>query len=194
GSGVMYLDSPGYEDTAGPEVDFATSISYHKVAATCGQLRFLVLVSCASFLDNRGGAIRSLTKLLSSLVHGFDMHKLAFSFLFTHVHLLADAHHPPTDRPEGDYLAIAKGKVAALLSETFEGTDKKDKQSRDILRWLMRCAEKGFPFLDVFDRSCQIERCWLQPLRSSRSRWTERLLMHWARPRTISRLPWSDVA
>ncbi|CAE8651577.1 unnamed protein product [Polarella glacialis] len=149
-SGVVYLDSPGYEDTAGPEVDFATSISYQKVAATCGQLRFLVLVSCASFLDNRGGAIRSLTKLLSSLVHGFDTHKLAFSFLFTHVHLLADAHHLPTDRPEGEYLAIAKEKVAALLSETLEGTDKKDKQSRDILRWLMKCAEKGVPFLDVF--------------------------------------------
>eukprot|EP00959_Pyramimonas_sp_CCMP1952_P024305 510080-Pyramimonas_sp.AAC.1 len=50
---VVYVDSPGYEDTAGLEVDMATSVAYKRVAEVCSSLRFVVLISCAAFFESR---------------------------------------------------------------------------------------------------------------------------------------------
>ena len=80
---VVYLDAPGYEDTAGVEVDIATSIAFKMVAERCAALRFVVLVDCHTFSVDRGGAMRRVATLVSAFVRKFSLSKLAFTFVFT---------------------------------------------------------------------------------------------------------------
>lgn len=138
---VVYLDSSGYEDTVGIEVDIATSISFCRVAQVCGSIRFVVLVNCASLLENRGGAIRGLVRLVSACVRDFDKFRLAFTFLFTHTDLLPGA--------RGAELDVVRATLRGILYETAFGTEK-DANVRAILRWMHHCLQYSFPFVDVF--------------------------------------------
>ena len=65
---VMYLDSPGFEDTDGVETDLATAAMLKKVAASARSLRFVVLINCASLREDRGGALNSVVRLIHSMV------------------------------------------------------------------------------------------------------------------------------
>eukprot|EP00854_Cymbomonas_tetramitiformis_P000670 gene670-1123_t len=160
---VVYLDSAGYEDTAGMEVDIATSISIQQVAAVCRSLRFVVLVSCASFLECKGGAIRNLVKLVSTLVGAhqpeqFKQHQLAFTFLFSHPGILRNLVSSDADASDGAAvpwgpsaeLQHARKTLHGLVVDTLNGTDKRDRIAGGILKWLEHCLKKGFPFVDVF--------------------------------------------
>ena len=44
-SPVVYVESPGVEDTNGHEVDVSTSVMLSEVAAKCKSIRFIILVS-----------------------------------------------------------------------------------------------------------------------------------------------------
>lgn len=67
---LVYLDSPGFEDTNGCEVDIATSVVLGQVAKVCRSLRFVMLVNC-SLLDDRGEAIRLILKMAGTFVRDF---------------------------------------------------------------------------------------------------------------------------
>ena len=57
---ILYVDSPGFEDTDGHEMDIATSVMLSQVAKKCNSLRFCVLIHYASVLEDRGDAIRAI--------------------------------------------------------------------------------------------------------------------------------------
>lgn len=74
---VVYLDSPGIEDTGGVEMDIATSSLLCQVAKRCKSLRFLIMIHCASLIEDRGGAFRSVLKFARAFVHDFGQSKVS---------------------------------------------------------------------------------------------------------------------
>ncbi len=84
GGPMMFVDSPGFEDTSGHEADVATSILLSQVARHSRSLRFVILISYVSLIDDRGGPIRSVLRLIRNFVKDFDKEKQSFMFLFTH--------------------------------------------------------------------------------------------------------------
>jgi GTP-binding protein EngB required for normal cell division len=131
---VVYLDTPGFEDTDGHEIDIATSVMLSKVAERCRSLRFVILINCASLLEDRGGAIRAVLKQIRNFVPVFTDARQSFMFLFTHMDEIraADA--------QKDFL---KGEI----TRTAEGTT--DEGVLSVLKFMQKSLKKGFPFVDI---------------------------------------------
>jgi energy-coupling factor transporter ATP-binding protein EcfA2 len=136
---VVYLDSPGFEDTDGTEMDIATSVMMSQVAQQCKSLRFVILINYASLLEDRGGAMRSVLKLTRSFVQDFNVKKKSFMFLFTHTNEIKEI----PDSIEG-----AKECLRKEIIRTADGT--KDEDVLSVLDFMSKCLQKGFPFVDVF--------------------------------------------
>ena len=68
---VVYLDTPGVEDTSGIEMDIATAALLSQVAKRCKSLKFVILIHCASLIEDRGGAFRSVLKFARAFVRDF---------------------------------------------------------------------------------------------------------------------------
>lgn len=83
-SQLLYVDSPGFEDTNGQEADIATSVMLSQVASRCRSLRFVIMISYVSLLEDRGGSMRSVLRLIRSFAKDFHEEKQSFMFLFTH--------------------------------------------------------------------------------------------------------------
>ena len=73
---VVYLDTPGVEDTSGVEMDIATAALLSQVAKRCKSLRFVILIHCASLIEDRGGAFRSVLKFARAFVRDFSESKV----------------------------------------------------------------------------------------------------------------------
>eukprot|EP00978_Attheya_sp_CCMP212_P029752 scaffold106817_cov51-Attheya_sp.AAC.1 len=138
-SALVYVDSPGFQDTNGHEVDIATSVMLSEVAKRCRSLRFVILISYVSLLEDRGGAMRSVLKLVRNFVKDFKEERRSFMFLFTHTNEIKGI---PDD---------VDGAKACLLNElilTKEGTT--DEETRQVLEFIYKSLKKGFPFANVF--------------------------------------------
>ena len=83
-SQLLYVDSPGFEDTNGQEADIATSVMLSQVASRCRSLRFVIMISYVSLLEDRGGSMRSVLRLIRSFAKDFHEEKQSFMFIFTH--------------------------------------------------------------------------------------------------------------
>ena len=83
-SNLVYVDSPGFEDTNGQEADIATSVMLSQVAKRCRSLRFVIMISFVTLLEDRGGAMRSVMRLIRSFTKEFKDERQSFLFLFTH--------------------------------------------------------------------------------------------------------------
>lgn len=81
---TMFVDSPGFDDTRGHEVDIATSVLLTQVAIRCRTIRFVVMISFVSILENRGDSMRSILRLIRFFTKNFEEEKQSFMFLFTH--------------------------------------------------------------------------------------------------------------
>lgn len=84
GKNLMFVDSPGFEDTRGYEVDIVTSVLLSQVASRCRSLRFVIILSFVSLLEDRGGSMRSVLRLIHTFTKNFDQEKQNFMFLFSH--------------------------------------------------------------------------------------------------------------
>ena len=73
---LVYLDTPGVEDTSGVEMDIATAALLSQVAKRCKSLRFVILIHCASLIEDRGGAFRSVLKFARAFVRDFSESKV----------------------------------------------------------------------------------------------------------------------
>jgi uncharacterized protein YegL/GTP-binding protein EngB required for normal cell division len=136
---VLYLDTPGFEDTDGHEVDIATSVMLSHVARRCNSLRFVILINYASLIEDRGGAMRAILKFIRSFVKDFEKEKKSFIFLFTHTNKIREI-------PQNDM----KGAKNCLLSEiirTMDGT--KDDEVLSILEFMRKSLKKDYPFVDI---------------------------------------------
>ena len=79
---IILCDSPGFEDTNGPEVDIANGIGIVKAIRGCQSVKPVVLISYRSIGDNFQG-LKSLTHLLAGFIPGIQDQIRAFSYLFT---------------------------------------------------------------------------------------------------------------
>jgi len=140
GDGVVYLDSPGFEDTSGPEIDIATSVMLSQVATKCRSLRFVILINYASLIEDRGGAIRTVLKFIRGFVQDFNSEKQSFMFLFTHIDEIRGI---PLDSIEG-----AKEHLKAEIIRTADGTTDTDVLA--LLDFMRKSLKKNFPFVDIF--------------------------------------------
>jgi len=73
---IIYLDTPGIEDTSGVEMDIAATALQRQVAKRCKSLKFVILVHCASLIEDRGGAFRSVLRFARAFVQDFYKSKV----------------------------------------------------------------------------------------------------------------------
>lgn len=136
---LLYLDSPGFEDTDGHEKDIATSVMISHVANKCRSMRFVILINYASLLEDRGGAMCPVLKFTRAFVRDFDQKNRSFMFLFTHTNEISDI-------PDDD----TKGAKECLLREiirTMDGT--KDDDVKVVLEFMRKSLQKNFPFVVI---------------------------------------------
>jgi energy-coupling factor transporter ATP-binding protein EcfA2 len=138
---LIYIDSPGFEDTEGPEIDIATSAMMSQVAKKCIRLRFVVMINYASLLEDRGGAMRGVLKLTRNFVKDFEETKTCFMFLFTHTNEIKGI-------PENS-VKDAKVILRREIIRTIEGTSTMDREVLQVLTFLRVCLEKDYRFVDV---------------------------------------------
>lgn len=139
GNQVVYLDTPGLDDTGGIEIDIATSALLSQVSKRCKSLKFVILIHCASLLEDRGGAFRSVLKFARTFVRNFDESKKAFTFLFTHSDEITSM---------SDSISNAHKRLQEEIILTYEGTSDPDVLA--VLGFIRKSLKRGYPFADIF--------------------------------------------
>ncbi|CAJ1966717.1 unnamed protein product [Cylindrotheca closterium] len=137
---VVYIDTPGFEDTHHEEIDIATSVMLSHIAKKCKSIRFVVLINYASLLEDRGGAARSILRFTSAFVKDFSKDKQGFMFLFTH-----------TDEISGacDNLASSRKALQEELLRLKKGSNRSEKDLLGLLDFLTKSLQKQYLFADV---------------------------------------------
>jgi energy-coupling factor transporter ATP-binding protein EcfA2 len=139
GSTLTYVDTPGFEDTDGHEMDIATSIMLTEVAKRCNSLRFVVLINYVSLLEDRGGALTAVLKFIGAFVKDFESDKKSFMFLFSHTNEIKDTQS----------MSDAKHNLLREVTKMLEAT--KDPGVRTVLNFIKQSLEKHYPFVGIFD-------------------------------------------
>lgn len=80
--GVTLCDTPGFEDTSGPEVDIPNGIGIVTAAKKCRSVRPVALLSSKSIGDRSEGLLKSL-QTLTDLLADLPRHVKSISFLLT---------------------------------------------------------------------------------------------------------------
>lgn len=80
--GIVICDTPGFEDTNGPEVDVANGLGVVEAVHGAKSVRPVILISNKSVGD-RGELIKALAHLLVGIVANIKDHLDSFSYLFT---------------------------------------------------------------------------------------------------------------
>jgi len=79
---VVLCDSPGFEDTSGPEVDIANGIGIVRAIKVCQSVRPVIFVSYKNIGD-RFERLKSLAHMLVGLIPTIEDNINAFSYIFT---------------------------------------------------------------------------------------------------------------
>ncbi|ETO08112.1 hypothetical protein RFI_29278 [Reticulomyxa filosa] len=79
---VVLCDTPGFEDTSGPEVDVANGIGVIRALQNCKSVKPVVLISYTA-LGNRMNCVKDLARTLVSIIPSIENHLSAFSYVFT---------------------------------------------------------------------------------------------------------------
>ncbi|CAF3666995.1 unnamed protein product [Rotaria sp. Silwood1] len=79
---IILCDSPGFEDTSGPEVDIANGLGIVNVIKVCTSVKPVVVISYKSIGDRLQG-LKNLIHVLSALIPGIRDQIEAFSYIFT---------------------------------------------------------------------------------------------------------------
>ena len=77
----MIVDSPGLEDTRGPEIDIANMYGVVRAAQSCKSIVPIILISEKSMGERMSG-IKRVSKDLSSMFNNLHLHLDSFVFLF----------------------------------------------------------------------------------------------------------------
>ncbi|CAF4693110.1 unnamed protein product, partial [Rotaria sp. Silwood2] len=78
----VLCDSPGFEDTSGPEVDIANGFGIVKAIKGSKIVKSVILISYRGMGDRLGG-VKDLTRTLVGLIPGMEDHLNTFSYIFT---------------------------------------------------------------------------------------------------------------
>ncbi|KAL4489791.1 hypothetical protein ABPG72_022431 [Tetrahymena utriculariae] len=79
---IILCDSPGFDDTAGPEVDIANGLGIVKAIKKCKSVRPVILLSFKSMGD-RGQGIKQIAHILVGFVQNIQDKLSSFSYLFS---------------------------------------------------------------------------------------------------------------
>lgn len=79
---LIVCDTPGFEDTAGPEVDIANSVGVVQTIRQCHSVKLVVLISQKGIGD-RGQGLKKFILLLTKLMPNVLDHSRSFYYLFT---------------------------------------------------------------------------------------------------------------
>ncbi|CAF2869073.1 unnamed protein product [Rotaria sp. Silwood2] len=79
---IVLCDSPGFEDTGGPEVDIANGIGIVRAIQECQSVRPVILISYKNIGD-RFERLKSLAHMLVGLIPTIEDNINAFSYIFT---------------------------------------------------------------------------------------------------------------
>ena len=142
GREYVYLDSPGLEDTRGVEMDIATSALLSQVAKRCKSLRFVILVHCASLLEDRGNAFRTIIQFAKRFVQDFAESKCSFMFLFTHTDEIAGMTRSSSDTE-------SKKRLQGEIVHIAQATTAKDEDLSKILSFVGKSLKKNYPFANI---------------------------------------------
>eukprot|EP00984_Skeletonema_dohrnii_P037124 scaffold38855_cov150-Skeletonema_dohrnii-CCMP3373.AAC.1 len=139
GRECVYLDSPGLEDTRGVEMDIATSALLSQVAKRCRSLRFVILIHCASLLEDRGNAFRTIIKFAKRFAQDFEKSKCSFMFLFTHTDEIgmsrSSSDTESKKRLQGEIIHIAEAATDEELSK--------------VLSFVGKSLKRNYPFANI---------------------------------------------
>ncbi|ETN99986.1 hypothetical protein RFI_37472, partial [Reticulomyxa filosa] len=105
---VVLCDTPGFEDTNGPEVDVANGIGIIKALQTCKSVKPVVLISYTA-LGYRMNCVRKLARTLTGIIPSIQNHFSAFAYVFTKF---------PDDQKES---------IHALVEDTYNKIQKEEK-------------------------------------------------------------------
>ncbi len=140
GIDYVYLDSPGLEDTRGVEMDIATSALLSQVAKRCRSLRFVILIHCASLLEDRGNAFRTIMKFAKRFVQDFAESKFCFMFLFTHTDEIAGMARSSSDTESKEQL---QGEIVHIAEATT------DEELSKVLTFVGKSLKRNYPFANI---------------------------------------------
>ncbi|ETO01953.1 hypothetical protein RFI_35485 [Reticulomyxa filosa] len=121
---IVLCDTPGFEDTSGPEVDVANGIGIIKALQTCKSVKPVVLI-CYTALGYRMNCVRELARTLVRIIPSIQDYLSAFAYVFTKF---------PDDQKQsinatalGTYKSIEKKEkdegYRALLADIVEQTE-----------------------------------------------------------------------
>ncbi|ETO01683.1 hypothetical protein RFI_35757, partial [Reticulomyxa filosa] len=105
---AVLCDTPGFEDTSGPEVDVANGIGIIKALQTCKSVKPVVLISYTA-LGYRMNCVRELARTLTGIIPSIQNHLSAFAYVFTKF---------PDDQ---------KQSIHALVNDTYNKIQKEEK-------------------------------------------------------------------
>ncbi|CAF3339888.1 unnamed protein product [Rotaria sp. Silwood2] len=150
---IILCDSPGFQDSDGPEADLANGIGVVNAIKECESVKVVVLISYKSIGDRCHG-VKSIARVLSAMIPDIQDTIKAFSYIFTKF--------PNQERDS----------IHALLCDInnrLNDTEKSNASFTDFLRDMLQKTKKGARVLDpihddpgeVLDelaRSASIER------------------------------------
>ena len=175
GNEVVYLDTPGFEDTSGVEMDIATAALLSQVAKRCKSLKFVIIIHCASLIEDRGGAFRSVLRFARAFVQDFERSKVRgivvvlFSLLII---VSCDPKHwltrcclvpcmfvskmsfmflfSHTNEITGMSRSLndARARLQEEILRTAEGTT--DQEVLAVLNFIRKSLNKNYPFVQIF--------------------------------------------
>ncbi|CAF4090243.1 unnamed protein product, partial [Rotaria sordida] len=132
---IVLCDSPGFEDTGGPEVDIANGIGIVRAIKSCKSVKPVILISYMSIGDRYDG-LKKLARILVGLIPGIADHMNAFSYFFTK--------YPPDEI--GQIHASLEGVRRRMNDE-----DKSDAGLISLFNDMLRKTRKGIIVIDPID-------------------------------------------
>ncbi|CAM4958278.1 unnamed protein product [Rotaria socialis] len=88
---IILCDTPGYEDTEGPEVDIANSTGIVEALNNCKSVKILALTSYRS-LGDKGEGIQNLAHLLNKMINRIEDRLYGILYAFTKYPATMDIH------------------------------------------------------------------------------------------------------
>lgn len=126
-------------------MDIATSAILSQVSKRCKSLKFVILIYCASLLEDRGGAFCSVLNFVRTFVRDFQESKRSFVFLFTHSDDITGMSSSLSDackRLQEEIILMGKGTSGPRGNVTQDVLS--------VLSFIHKCLKKGHPSADIF--------------------------------------------
>ena len=131
---VTLCDSPGFDDTSGPEVDTANGLGIVRGVSKVNSAKMLVVLSFGD-LDTRMKGMRQVAHTLAKIVPDFSDHLQCISFIFTKM-------------PNNMTITVLKNNVKKAADELEKLGDNDDEAFMALLEYVEELAEDDIILLD----------------------------------------------